>query len=82
MTWTLAWSFVAEHRDFPALSWHTAERIDAALIRLAEAGRGRLEQISPDDPNRFRLRVQGAEARFFLDSRAHTILVMRIYRRA
>ena len=81
MSWTLAWSWVAEYRDVPALRWHAAERIDAALIRLAATGRGEVVQISADDPNRFRLRVDGAEARLFLDVGARTILVMRVYRR-
>ena len=82
MSWTLAWSWVAEYRDFPALGWHAAERIAAAILRLAATGRGPIVQIDPDDPNRFRLRIEGAEARLFLDSRARTILVMRIYRRS
>lgn len=78
MTWTLTWSWVAEHRDILALDRHAAERIDAALIRLAETGRGPLEQA---DANTYRLRVKGAVAILFLDRGARSILVKRIYRR-
>lgn len=81
MTWTLEWTWVAEHWDLFAIGYHPAERVTAALCQLATTGRPRPVQISPDDPNRFRLRVEGAEARLFLDVRARTILVMRVYRR-
>lgn len=81
MTWTLVWSWVAEHRDLYALHPHAAERIDAALLRLAETGRGPIVQVSPDEPNRYRLRVQGVEARLLIDRAACTIHVLRIYRR-
>jgi len=44
-------------------------------------GQGAIERIEAGDPNRFRLRVDSAEARLFIDTRARTILVTRIYRR-
>lgn len=81
MSWTLEWSWVAEHRDLMELDWHAAERIDAALIRLAATGNGPVVQIDSDDPNRFFLRVKGAEARLFLNARARAIHVVRIFRR-
>jgi hypothetical protein len=80
MSWTLTWSWVAEHRDFYALHLHAAERIDAALLRLADTGRGPMTQ-DPDNPNTFRLRVKGAEAQLFLDRKARVIYVVRVHRR-
>lgn len=81
MTWTLEWSWVAAHRDIFAIGYHPAERIAAALYQLAETGRPRPERVAADDPNRFRLRVEGAEARLFIDRAARTILVTRVYGR-
>lgn len=81
MIWKLAWSWVAQHRDFPSLHLSAAERIDAALLRFAATGRGALTRVDPEDPNRFRLRVEGAEARLFVDQRERTILVTRVYKR-
>jgi hypothetical protein len=79
MIWTLTWSWVAEHRDILALDRATAERMDAALLRLAETGRGPLEQA---DSNLYRLHVKGAVAFLFFDRAARSVLVKRIYRRA
>jgi hypothetical protein len=79
MTWTLTWSWVAEHRDILELERHAAERMDAALLHLAETGRGPLEQA---EANIYRLRVRGAVAILFLDRAARSVLVKRIYRRA
>jgi hypothetical protein len=81
MSWTLQWSFVVEHRDLLEIHWQVAARICAALMQLAETGRGDLAQIEADDPNRFRLRVKGAEARLFVDTKARTIYVVRIFPR-
>lgn len=82
MSWTLIWSWVAEHRDFYTLHPHAAERIDAALLRLAETGRGPLVQVDePDGPSTFRLRVKGAEAQIVLNRKARMIHVARVYRR-
>lgn len=81
MTWALEWSFVAERRDLRELRLRAAERICEALMTLAKTGRGSIVQTSPDDPNRFRLLVSGAEARLFIDTRTRTIYVLRLYRR-
>lgn len=60
MSFSLAWSFVA-HRDLLSLPWRTAARIDAAVMRFAETGRGG-ERVVPGDPTRQRIRVVGAAA--------------------
>lgn len=81
----MSWSF----EYHPAAHWgllhnigpDAAARVDHAVMDLAATGRGALEQVAPDDPNRFRLRVEGAEARLFIDRKARTILVTRVYRR-
>jgi hypothetical protein len=77
------------HDYHPAARWgllnklprSAAERLDAAVIRLAETGRGPIARIDPDNPNRFLLRVSGAEAELFVDRRAGTILVTSVRRR-
>lgn len=82
MNWTLEWSYAAERHDLPKLRLRAAERICGALLTLAKTGGGRIVQTNPDDPNRFRLLVKGAEARLFIDARAHTIYVLHVYRRS
>jgi hypothetical protein len=82
MSWTLQWSFVAEHHDLREIPWQVAARLCTELMQLAETGRGRVEQLAVDDPLRFRLVVKGAEARLFLDAQARCIYVVRIFRRA
>lgn len=79
MTWELQWSWVARHRDLFTLDWAAAERIDAALLRLSDTGRGPIERA---EGNIHRLRVKGAVALLFIDGNARTILVKRIYRGA
>lgn len=81
MSWTLEWSFVAEHRDLKELRWQAAARICAALMKLAETGKGHLVRIDADQPYRFRLLVEGAEAQIFVDTKARSIFVVRIFRR-
>ena len=81
MTWTLEWSYVAEHHDLLELHYLAAGRICAALTQLTTAGRGAVEQIGADDPNRFRLRVKGAEAQIFVNTKERAIFVARVFRR-
>ncbi len=81
MSWTVQWSFVAEHRDLLEIHWQAAARICAAIMQLAETGHGRLVQIDADDPKRFRLTVKGAEARLFVDTTARSIHVVRLFAR-
>lgn len=73
MIWAVRWSFVAEHRDLRGIHWQAAARICAAIMDVAETGKGRLTRIASDDPNRFKLHVTGAEARLFVDTKARTI---------
>lgn len=81
MSWTLEWDHAARWGLLNSVGPEAAARIDKAVIDLATTGHGRLEQLDPGDPNRFRLRVEGAEARLFVDRRSRVILVTRIYRR-
>lgn len=81
MIWTLELSWVAEHRDLFTVGYPASERIMMALYQLAETGRPVPQQVSADEPNHFRLRVTGAEARLFIDRRTRTIRVERIFRR-
>lgn len=77
------------HAYHPAARWgllnklprSAAKRLDAAVIRLAETGRGPIARIDPGNPNRFLLRVHGAEAELFVDRRACTILITSVRRR-
>lgn len=82
MLWTLQWSFVAEHHDLREVHWRAAGRLCGALLLLAETGQGAVFQIDRGDPNRFVLRVSGAEARLFVDTPARTIWVVRVRRAA
>jgi hypothetical protein len=81
MTWTIEWSFVAEHRDLPALRWHAAERLDAAVIRFAQTNRGPVQRVSPHDPRRLELVVPGAVAYLFADYDSGILLVSRVFSR-
>lgn len=51
-------------------------------MRFAESGHGPVMRVEPGNPNRFVLRVKGAEAEIFVNTRARTIFVSRLYRRA
>ncbi|MEO7327195.1 MAG: hypothetical protein ABI193_01365 [Minicystis sp.] len=81
MIWTIEWSFLAEHRDLQTIHWRTATRLCSAILQLSETGKGQLERITEDDPRRFRLRVPGAEAQLFVDMRARSLHVVRIFPR-
>lgn len=81
MSWALVWDHAAKWGLLNNVGPDAAARIDEALLALAATGQGAIERIEPGDPNRFRLFVNGAEARLFVDTRARTILVTRIYRR-
>jgi hypothetical protein len=82
MTWTIQWSFVAERRDLLALPMHTAERLDAAVLRFAETNRGPVSRVSPHDPRRLQLVVPGAIAYLFADHDSGILLVSRVFQRA
>jgi len=82
MTWTLEWHPRARWgllNKFATRS--TAEQLDAALIHFAETGQGPVTRIE-NGSSAYRLRVDGAAAELFIDVRARTILVTRVYRRS
>ena len=81
MIWDLIWHHAAHWGLLNNVGPSAAARIDKALMDFAAKGSGSIEQLDIDDPNRFRLRVEGAEARIFIDRRARTILVTSIHRR-
>lgn len=81
MSWTHDYHPAARWGLLNKLPLHAAERLDAAIIEFARSGRGSVTRIEPDDPNAYRLRVEGAVADLFIDARARTILVTRVYRR-
>ncbi len=81
MTWTITWSFVAERHDLLALPRHTAEQLDAAVIRFAETSRGPVQRVSPHDHRRLQLVVPGAIAYLFADFDSGILLVSRVFRR-
>lgn len=81
MTWTYEYQPAARWGLLNKLLPDAAAWLDAAVIRLAETGRGPLERVDPGDPNTFRLRVKGAKAHLFLDRTAGTFFVTHIYRR-
>ncbi len=62
--------------QFYQLGWHAAESVDAAMIRLAEAGRGDVEWVAPY----YRLRVGVHRVRFTVDRDAGTMNVLILYR--
>jgi len=56
--------------------WHTAEKIDAAVIRFAQTGEGHVERIGP----RYRLRIAGHDVIFRVDEAARTMRIFGVYR--
>jgi hypothetical protein len=53
MSFLARWHPAAEEQ-LKHIGWHPAERVDAAVIRFAETGRGDIERI---DRDHYRLRV-------------------------
>jgi len=62
--------------QFYELGWHTAESVDAAVIRVADTGRGDVEWVPPYH----RLRVGVYRVRFTVDREAGTMNVLFLYR--
>ena len=81
MTWSIAWSAVAE-RDLLAVPWRLAARVDAAVMALADGrkGEGTLERLTASDPHRLRLRLPGANAFLWLDHSERVVHVARVLR--
>lgn len=60
------------------LPWREAARVDAAVIRLAETGEGRLEAVT-GDPKGFRLRVAPYIVRFDADPEARELRIFAVF---
>jgi hypothetical protein len=75
MSFNIVWNFPALATLY-ALPWQRAAAIDAALIRFAETGVGRIEWVPPY----YRLRIGTHEAVLTLDVETRTLTVLRIYR--
>jgi mRNA-degrading endonuclease RelE of RelBE toxin-antitoxin system len=67
-------------RALLSIPWRDAERIDAAVMRLAETGLGNVQRLPEDNPLTRRLRVGSYRVRLVLDSRAAKLWVVMIYR--
>ena len=80
-SWSLAWSSQAE-ADLRNIHWDTASRIDAALMRLAEAGEGTLRKVVLHDQVWSALLLWPYAALVTRDKAARTILVWRVVRYA
>lgn len=80
MTWSIAWSFVAERSDIRRIYWRTGERIDAAIMRFAATGLGG-ERVGPASAHRWIVRVPGAEAHLLANPQERVVYVMRVFRR-
>jgi mRNA interferase RelE/StbE len=59
--WRLAWTKPAI-RDMKKLDQTTAQRIEAALVRLAHEGHGDVKKLTDVDPPEWRLRIGGYRA--------------------
>lgn len=81
--WGLKWErgAIAMLRELP---WREAERVDAAVLRLAEtggaAGAGRIEAVS-GDPRGFRLHVLPYVVRFEADQVARVFRIFAVFTR-
>lgn len=83
MNFTSEWDYVAEKVDLKnLLPRSAAERICAAIEHFAATGEGDIRRISPADPRRVRLYVQGAVATLYLDLDARIVHVGRVFGRA
>ena len=75
MSYRILWHPAAEHQ-LMELGWHSAENVDAAVIRFAETGRGDVEWVPPY----YRLRVGVCRVRFTIDRGAQVMNVLFVYR--
>lgn len=82
MTWSIEWAPRALYDFYRVPNWQTAARIDEALLRLAETGKGPLRRIEGDGPPEFRLLVPPYFARVTRDRARKAIVVWRIVRYA
>lgn len=79
--WNLTWSSQAE-ADLRNLHWETAGKLDAALIRFAEAGEGTLRKFVVGDRVWSALLLWPYAALVTRDKETRTILVWRVVRYA
>jgi len=78
MSWHLAWHPAALHA-FYELPVRVAERLDAAVLRLADGHIGEAEKIA--NSRLMQLRVHGAVAFFSADRSTGLIYVLRVFPR-
>lgn len=78
MTWRIVWSH-AGLRSLQAIPWRQAERVDAAVQRLARENEGDLIRVQ-DNPRAARLRVPPYIAYITLDPQEGLLTVWCIYR--
>lgn len=74
----IVWSYPALY-DLRSIHWLHAADVDAAILRLAETGVGRLEKV-PEQPSMRILRAGRFRALLRADFRAATLFVVRVYR--
>lgn len=76
--WQLSWSVIAEDalRKIP---WRDAARVDAAMIRFAQTGKGDVERIA-DDPTGAWIRIGSYKARVVFDRQDKRISVLYVWR--
>jgi hypothetical protein len=62
-------------REIP---WREGARVDAAVLRLAETGAGRIDAVL-GDPKGFRLRVPPYVVRFEADTEAREFRILAVF---
>ena len=80
MNWRLGWTKPAL-RDMKKLDQKTAQRIEAALVRLAQEGHGDLDKLTDVEPPEWRLRVGDYRAFFRYLGDVGELRVLRVRRR-
>lgn len=75
--WGLRWErgAITMLRELP---WREGTRVDAAVIRLAETGLGRVEAV-PGDPKGFRLRVPPYVVRLEVDRETRELRILAVF---
>jgi len=78
--WEIDWHFPAK-AALLNMPWRDAARVDAAVMRYAESGRGDTSRIA-DERGGLWLRVPGYVARLRLLPRERTISVLYVFRKS
>jgi hypothetical protein len=76
--WDLRWTFGAT-AALRALPWRQGERVDAAVLRFARSGIGRVETV-PGDPRALRLMVPPFVVRLDIDAEEGVLWVLAVFR--